>query len=163
MPDPNLILVVCTGNLCRSPMAEGLLRQRLAAEGLGDAYDVRSAGTWAVSGRSASRYAEQVMADRGIDISTHVARDITADLVADADLILVMTDAHREAILAEFPNAQPKTYLISQMIDKHYDIADPYGSSRSHYAYCAEDLDSIIGAGFDRIIALAGERSDQDQ
>lgn len=149
------ILVVCTGNVCRSPMAAGLLRHRLSTVGLADDYEVRSVGTWAVAGSMATAHACQAMAERGIDITPHRARDITARDVAEADLILVMTTAHREAIVAEFQDAHSKTYLLSEMIDKSYEIADPYGSSLAHYEYCAQDLSTIIEAGFERILSLA--------
>lgn len=155
--EPKTVLFVCTGNLCRSPMAAGLLRHRLAEDDLDDVYQVRSAGTWAVTGRPAAAYARRVMSERGIDIADHLARDVTAEVVADADLILVMTEAHREALVAEFPEAQPKIYLFSEMIDKSYDIADPYGSSLAHYEYCAGDLETIIEAGYERILSLAEE------
>lgn len=157
MAEPRRILLVCTGNLCRSPMAAGLLRHRLKTAGLDESYEIRSAGTRGVTGRLASAYARQVMADRGIDITRHRAREIDGKTVEQADLILVMTKAHREAILAEFPEARSRTYLLSEMIGKHYDIADPYGASLTHYEYCAEDLSSIIESGFEHILGLAGE------
>lgn len=157
MAEPRVILIVCTGNVCRSPMAAGLLQHRLASAGLESRYEVRSAGTWATTGSPAAAYARQVMAERGIDISEHRSRDISAEDVAGVDLILVMTEAQREALLAEFPGARSKTYLLSEMIGKRYDIADPYGSGRAYYEYCAEDLSSIIEVGFGRILRLADE------
>jgi len=159
MVNRKTILIVCTGNVCRSPMAAGLLQRRLASAGLEDDYEVRSAGTWAATGVPAAAYARQAMAKRGIDITQHRARDISARDVAEADLILVMTEGHREAILAEFQDARSKTYLLSEMIGKSYDIADPYGSSLAYYEYCAEDLSSIIEAGFERILRLADENA----
>ncbi len=138
-------------------MAAGLLKHRLADSELDEEYAVRSAGTWAVTGQPAAAYARKTMADRGIDIAEHRARDVDAEIVAEANLVLVMTEAHREALLAEFPEARGKTYLMSEMIGKTYDIADPYGSSPAHYAYCAEDLATIIEGGFERILDLAGE------
>lgn len=136
-------------------MAAGLLRRRLAVAGLSDEYEVRSAGTWAATGAPAAPYARQVMAERGIDITHHRAREISPADIASADLILVMTEAHREALVAEFPDARARTYLLSEMIGKRYDIADPYGHSLAHYAYCAEDLATVIEAGFERILSLA--------
>ncbi len=155
MSKQKIILVVCTANVCRSPMAAGLLRHRLQAAGLDGAYEVRSVGTWAVTGAPASSHAEQVMARRGIDISHHRAREVTAADILEANLILVMTEVHREALLAEFPAARGKTYLLSEMVGKRYDIADPYGSNLANYEYCAEEMSSIIDAGFERILSLA--------
>lgn len=160
MADSKIILFVCTGNLCRSPMAAGLLRHQLEVEGVDESYEMRSAGTWAVMGRPAATYARQAMAERGIDITEHRTRNVGAGAIAEADLILVMTKAHREALLAEFPDARSKTYLMSEMIERSYDIADPYGSSLAHYEYCAEDLASIIEAGYERILSLADKRSE---
>ncbi|MFQ5341112.1 MAG: low molecular weight protein arginine phosphatase, partial [Anaerolineae bacterium] len=121
MTNRKTILIVCTGNVCRSPMAAGLLQHRLSAAGLSDEYEVRSAGTWAVTGARAAVHACLVMAERGIDITDHRAQDISAGAVADAALTLVMTNAHREAIVAEFPDVCTKTYLLSEMIGKSYD------------------------------------------
>ena len=157
MANRKTILIVCTGNVCRSPMAAGLLQHRLSVAGLADEYQVRSAGTWASTGARAAVQACQVMTKRGIDITNHRARDISSVDVTEAALILVMTRTHREAIVAEFPDVRTKTYLMSEMIGKSYDIADPYGSSLAHYAYCAEDLSIIIEAGFERILSLANE------
>lgn len=155
------ILFVCTGNLCRSPMAAGLLRARLQADGQGDEYQVLSAGTWTVDGKLASHYARLVMADRGIDISDHRTREISADLVDAADLILVMTRAHRESLVAEFPEAASRIYLLSEMIGKTYDIADPYASSLACYAYCADELETVIDRGYERILELAESLSEE--
>ena len=156
---PKTILIVCTGNVCRSPMAAGLLRARLQADGRADEYRVLSAGTWTEAGRPASPYARQVMAERGLDISDHRAQEISPELVDAADLILVMTRAHREALVAEFPEAASRIYLLSEMIGKSYDIADPYSSSLTYYSYCADELETIIDQGYQRILKLAAQEA----
>ena len=136
-------------------MAMGLLQRRLDVLGLSQSYRVVSAGTWAMVGHGTAPYAIQVMAERRIDLRSHRAQDVDRALIDKASLVLVMTASHREAIVAEFPEAAGKTYLMSEMVDKQYDIADPYGASMMHYAYCAEDLESLIDTGFDRILSLA--------
>jgi protein-tyrosine-phosphatase len=155
MSERTVILLVCTGNLCRSPMAAGLLRDRLAEAGLDGEFEVRSAGTWALDGSPAASYARQVMAERGIAISDHRAHMVTQRDVATAGLILVMEEGHREALLAEFPTGRSKVYLLTEIIGKRYDIADPFGSDIDDYARCATHLANIIDSGFDQVVALA--------
>ncbi len=149
------ILFVCTGNLCRSPMAAGLLRRRLAEEGLADRYQVDSAGVWAVEGRPASENAVAVMAERGIDIRDHIARTITAYDVHEADLILVMSREHKRAILQAWPQYEWKVYLLSEMVGKQKDVRDPYGGPLEEYRRCADTLEDYIEGGFRRILELA--------
>lgn len=158
-----VILFVCHGNICRSPMAAALLRARLEADGRANEYRVLSAGTWVDEGRPASHYAQVVMAERGIDLRHHRAREVTPQLMEAADLVLVMTRTQREALRAEFPQAAPRIYLLSEMIGKTYDIADPYSGSLQDYAYCAEDLATVIDAGYERILALAARHAAERQ
>jgi len=150
------ILFVCTGNVCRSPMAAGFLREHLRREGRQDDLRVRSAGTWTVEGRPASAYALQVMVERGLDISDHRSRILTARDVEEADLILVMAQSHREAIEVEFPQARGKTYLLSEMAGRSYDISDPGGAPLAVYRRCADELENLIEKGYERIVELAG-------
>ena len=97
------ILFVCTGNLCRSPMATGLLRKRLAEDGVDARHRVLSVGVWAVDGHPATENAIAAIAERGIDITDHIARTITADDVAEADLILTMSREHERMIQNTWP------------------------------------------------------------
>ncbi|MCS7222079.1 MAG: low molecular weight protein arginine phosphatase [Anaerolineae bacterium] len=146
------LLFVCTGNLCRSPMAAELMRQRLAAAGLDSQVQVRSAGIWAMAGRPASEGTIQVMAERGIDLSQHRAHELDASDIAQADLILVMEEAHRRWIFHLAPQHLHKVFLLSEMAGKHHDIQDPYGQPLSEYRRCAEELDSLLNAGFPHIL-----------
>jgi protein-tyrosine-phosphatase len=150
------ILIVCTGNLCRSPMAEGLLRERLAQDETQARRDwrVASAGVWTTDGRPASAHAVEEMERRGIDISGHRSRNVTHEMLAQADLVLVMSRQHAEALGAAFPEYSSKVYLLSEMSGPAYDIQDPYGGSRAEYAYTARELARLVEDGYDRITAL---------
>jgi protein-tyrosine-phosphatase len=149
------ILFVCTGNICRSPMAEAFLNRILAREGLAADYVVRSAGVWAADGRPASPYAIQAMAERGIDISDHRAHSLTRADVEEADLILVMASEHVEAIKVLLPQYKSKIHLLSEMAGGHYDIADPMGGPLHEYLQCADELEDLIGRSYPQMLKLA--------
>jgi protein-tyrosine phosphatase len=148
------VLLVCTGNLCRSPMAEGLLRARLARDEERHDWEVGSAGVWTVDGRPPSAYGVAAMVQRGIDIGDHRSRNITREMMADADLVLVMTRQHAEALGAAFPGHRRKVYLLSEMAGQAYDIEDPYGGPRYEYAQTARELEQLVEQGYERIVAL---------
>lgn len=151
----SLILFVCTGNLCRSPMAAGLLRHRLAEEGLDTRYRVNSAGVWAVNDQPATDKAIAVMAERGIDITEHIAHTINANDMTEAELILVMTRDHEQVLRNTWPQYGWKVHLLSRMVGKTKDIQDPYGGSVQEYRACANILADYIDRGFQRILDLA--------
>jgi protein-tyrosine-phosphatase len=137
-------------------MAAALLRHKLATDGKADPYEVTSAGTWVSPGQPASHDARKVMADQGIDLGDHRSREVDAEMVRQADLVLVMTQSHREALIAEFPTARGKTYLLSEMVGQCYDIADPYGDWPAVES-CATELANLIERGYTRILELAGQ------
>jgi protein-tyrosine-phosphatase len=150
-----LILIVCTGNVCRTPMAVGLLRRRLAEKCLDDRYDVFSAGVRALDGERASENSVLAMAERSIDITDHVAHTITADDVARSDLILVMSRGHGQIITQTWPQYAWKVHLLSEMVGKSKDVRDPYGGSLQEYRAAADVISDYIQHGFDRILELA--------
>ena len=150
----SMILVVCTGNLCRSPMAMELLRARLARDESRRDWRVESAGVWATDGEPASAHATDEMADRGLDLYTHCARGISRDMMARATLVLAMTQSHVESLRAAFPEQARKVHLFAEMVGQTYDVRDPYGGSRQEYAAVAEELERLIEDGYERIVAL---------
>lgn len=149
------ILVICTANICRSPVAAALLRDRLRQRGLSD-WTVGSAGTWAMAARPASRYSVEVMSRHGYNIADHRATMIDESLLRGADLALTMEDGHAEALRAEFPAQAHKVFMLTEMIGRNYNIPDPYGGPPEEYQRMYDGLMEVIDAGLERIIALAG-------
>ena len=154
------ILIVCTANICRSPVGEALLRQKLQEQGLHD-WVVSSAGTWAMDGRRAAEFSQQLMTERGLDITAHRSRNITADTLAGVDLVLCMETGHAEALRAEFPSQAHKIFMITEMRGRKYSVNDPYGGPLETYQQMVHELDEIITLGLPRIITLVRQESEQ--
>jgi protein-tyrosine-phosphatase len=136
-------------------MAAGLLRKELVERGLKDSYRVRSAGVWALDGHPASQNAVEVMAERGIDIGDHVAHSITAEDMAEADLILVMAEEHARMLRNTWPQYAWKIFRLSEMSGKRKDVVDPYTGPIEEYRACADVLSDYIDRGMERILELA--------
>ncbi|NQT00330.1 MAG: low molecular weight protein arginine phosphatase [Candidatus Omnitrophica bacterium] len=131
------ILMVCTGNSCRSVMAGGLLEQMLKGK---DGFKVITAGVSASTGMKSTQETIQVMSEEGIDVSAHRSQPISGELVAEADLILVMESRHKEIIIAQSPQARDKVYLLREFgrvkpANEFFlpDISDPIGKSLEFY------------------------------
>src|SRR5690554_6769311 len=107
------ILFVCTGNTCRSSMAEGILKKYLKENSIENIY-VSSAGISAFQGQKANEKAENVLRKKGIDISSHKSRQLTEEILKDSDLILTMTNAHKNIILQAIPNISNKVYTLKE-------------------------------------------------
>jgi protein-tyrosine-phosphatase len=152
------ILIVCTANICRSPVAEALLKDRLYDRGYDD-WTVSSAGTWAMIERDASHNSQVVAAQYGFDISGHMARMVEESILSEADLVLCMEEGHVEALKVEFPDQANKIFPITAMAGPAYSVADPFGGSLLDYQRMAAELASIIDRGLDRIIDLAETNS----
>ena len=146
-----VVLFICTGNICRSPMAVALLKAKMAEQGEPDRFIVASAGTWAVDNQPASENTRRVLEKRGVRLDTHRGRTVTRAMLDEAAVVLTMTRAHLDALQAEFPNVRAKTHLISELVGQFYDIADPYGGSMSEYEATARELERLIDRGYPRL------------
>lgn len=109
------VLVVCTGNIGRSPMMERLLRRDLTAAGLGDLVDVSGAGTWASEGHPMEPFAAQALRERDVDPTGFAARLLQAPLVAGADLIVTATVEHRGDVVSLVPSAVRRTFTLLEL------------------------------------------------
>src|SRR5512143_3066961 len=110
------ILVVCTGNVCRSPIAEGLLRHALLGRAGAAAPAVSSAGTAGWEGSAAMPESQLAARELGVDIGAHVARRLTADHVAGADLVVGMAGEHRETVSALGPDVAERTFTLKELV-----------------------------------------------
>ena len=131
------ILIVCVGNICRSPMAEVLLRKHL---GGGDHVAVESAGLAALVGNPIDPLAEMVLADNGLTGRDHVARQVNEEMIGKADLVLAMQKRHLNALHAIAPQARGKTFLMGRW-EGNEEIPDPYGKTKPSFEEAFRQLD----------------------
>ncbi len=140
------ILLVCTGNSCRSVMAEGLLKKMLKEFGKND-IEVQSCGIGTMDGLAPTDETIEVMKRESVDVSDYRSKKISEDLVKKADLILVMEEAHLSDVIRRVPEAAQKTHLLKkfapEVLSSHpegFSIPDPIGRPMKDYEYC---LDAI--------------------
>lgn len=134
------ILFVCTGNTCRSPMAEGLFRKLSAGH---PEWRSGSAGTAAWTGQEASPETLHVLESNGIDLSCHESRPVTNALMEQATHVYAMTESHLAALLANFPEHADKIRLVTCYTDNR-NIADPIGCGQSAYNSVARQLTDAL-------------------
>ncbi len=150
-----VILFVCTGNTCRSPLAEGLFRKFLAdrlacsVEELPDrGYTVLSAGLAAAEGGPAAPESVEVARMYGADLESHASQPLTDELLANADYVITMTQSHRDSILFARPDVAERVSLLSSL---EADIADPIGGGWKEYVTCGEEIARHLQALLDEL------------
>ena len=142
------ILFVCTGNTCRSPMAEGITRA--LAEKSGKDVTILSAGLFAAHGALPTEFAVDAVKDI-VDISGHRSRPLSMDFVNAADLIIGMTADHKSVLLRQFPFEADKIKTLSEWGGGSDDISDPFGQGKDVYDACAKDIATLVQAGLNSI------------
>lgn len=165
------ILFVCSGNSCRSPLAEGLLRMKIPSR-LQDEVVIKSAGTLGIDGSPAARYSVQIVQEMGGDISGHRSQGVTEELMAETDLILAMAAEHVEYLHGEFPQYRENIFLLKRFAraanetgdhddPEGDDIFDPIGSSKETYRACAEIIDAELERVMPTLVNFIQERRRQ--
>lgn len=146
------VLFVCTGNLCRSPVAEYLLQERLSQLGEENIV-VESAGTIAGDGNRAAQDAVETMAAFGIDMSGHRARRLTGEMIAAADLVIAMEKYHYNTIVSLSQEAAGNTVMMGKFLggQEEMEIPDPYGGNREGFVKSVEMLKQASNAIADNL------------
>jgi protein-tyrosine-phosphatase len=149
------ILFVCTANICRSPMAMGLMQARVG-EGNPD-WKIESAGTWALEGDPPADKSVELLLRRGIDIDGHRSCPVEGKLLDGFKLILTMEKGHKEALQVEYPRAAARVFMLSEMTGQSFDIPDPVGRKLAAFEQTAGLIDEVLDEGFERIEELSRE------
>lgn len=142
------VLFVCTGNICRTPMAKSYLRQLIKQDGLDHLINVRSAGTWAGHGEPATRLSQMVCAEHGLDVSNHRSQPIDLYQMKEADLILCMAQAHKQDLLQIFPHYRDKIFTLKEYgrtnPPRYTSIDDPYGRNIEAYRRTFDEITTEV-------------------
>jgi protein-tyrosine-phosphatase len=156
------VLLVCSANQCRSPLAEVLLRQALDGAAPQEAWRVESAGTWALPGLPATEYSRQEARRHGLDLSRHQSQPASCELLAQFDLVLAMEKEHQRQLQTACPKQAAKVRLLSEAVGAVFDIADPYGGPQAGYRSLGDLLANLMADGLPRIRQLAqGDGADR--
>jgi len=152
----NSVLFICSANICRSPMAMGLLRSMV--EDSSDQWKIESSGVWDLEDQPAALNTQLVLEERGIDLNDHVSRTVTGTILSEFNLVLVMEDNHKEVLKLAFPEYTNHIYMLSEMVGEIFDIVDPIGRSLADFEETALEMERILTEGFEKISILAADK-----
>jgi protein-tyrosine-phosphatase len=156
------VLIVCTANVCRSPLGEAILKKIVEEENLTSLIKVQSCGIWGMDGQKPSELSEQVAMENNLDISQHRARSIRPEMVKPADLILCMTPDHKQELIHFFPSKKNKIFTLKEFSKKikatESAIADPIGMSLSFYRRIFQEMESEMKRIFPVLKQLAEKK-----
>lgn len=150
------ILFVCTGNLCRSPMAEYLTRELARRRGI--EVEVKSAGVWAVQGEPATEETIAVLQELGIDAKPHRSQPLDWDLLEWADLVLTMEEWQKRQIVAKAPEVKDKVFTLPEFVGEEGDVPDPYGTARHAYRQIRDRIQRLVEK---MLVKIAGREGRQ--
>lgn len=157
------VLFVCTADRFRSPFAAALFRHRLEQEVNGQSWSIGSAGTWADPNKVVIPPMKRIAGHLHLDLSAHKSRRINRELLSSYDLILVMENNQREALLVEFPEMKNRLFLLSEVtVGRAYNIPDPHAQTGDTFQDVASELQDLIDKGYKNIRDLA-ERLHEDK
>jgi protein-tyrosine-phosphatase len=162
---PFRVLFVCSGNTCRSPLAEAVARRLVEEEGH-PAFEISSAGTFAMEGGCASSGSLEVARENGLDLESFSTRRLTGEILDEVDLVLVMEPGHRSGVLSLSPVADTKTKLLGEIAGaKGSDaaVADPFGGSLDSYRRTFQKIDKFVRVGFPHILGMAARKAKPSQ
>jgi protein-tyrosine-phosphatase len=137
------LLFVCSGNTCRSPLAQVMTSALLAEAGVDD-WEVDSAGLAALTSTPASERAIDVAAEQGLDLSQHSSKPLSVQLLEQAQLVLVMTESHKRSLLTAAPQFAAKIHTLKSFAGQSGDVDDPYGGDLHRYREAAGEIHRLI-------------------
>ena len=149
------VLFVCSANQCRSPMAMIMFNDLVARRNAqSEKWRIESAGIWAISGYSATDFANRTLMDMDLDLNTHRSQPVTESLLEEFKLILCMENEQVNFLKQNFLDSKDKVFLLSEMIGENKDISDPAGYSLDAYKDTAKEIHSFLEKGFPKISKL---------
>ena len=144
------IMFVCHGNICRSPMAEAILKKMVYAENLD--VQVESRGTSVYTEDPINPKSAEALATIGIKNVTHSSKQISKTDIEEADIVLTMTQQHKLSLVKTFPDFRYKIFTLAEYaVDSREDISDPFGKSQIFYNFCVQEIKKLVEALFEEI------------